>query len=220
MHDSKSVKVEGMDDTTTNTKRPDILDMRVNLIVQSLMMLIHSSRVLNSIYSHSWKNRTAMGIIVGLCSEVFVIIACLQYWWFGQLYLISTLILFALIFLPLWVPAAPQLSRKWRASLAWQSILLFPPALLSSVLIIVFRLGYVPYITSYLYRSPILTILALFFMLSTVMWKAWGRVALDVKSRNRKIKNAMNMMFIFIDLMIMAGITIALLNFSDILAVF
>lgn len=165
----------------------------------------------------SWRIKESLSSFGLIIAEIFSLIACLQYWWFGQLYMKSTLILFGALLLLVLIPTIGFKKHAFAASLYLKSILLLFPAIAASIIIIIFRMGLIDYIDRYLYRSPLLVSLFLVFALFSISWKCWCRVIV-IGTRKPAIKIGYSVSLTFLDLILATIFILLLLNFEGLLA--
>lgn len=150
-------------------------------------------------------------------ASLFTVVACIQYWWFGQLYLKSSLLLLGFLAGASLIPTITLKRGRYKNTILFRSMLLIFPAVIASVIIVIFRLGFIAYIDKYLYRSPLLVALFLGFSLGTVVMNTWCR-KVTLEGRKTLKKTIVNAMLTFVDLLLIAGVILLLLNFEGLLS--
>ncbi len=182
---------------------------------------LHPAASTRTIRAMQWNARDALKVIAFILAETFVMAACLEYWWFGQLYVRSTAYIWLVFTIVAVVPTLGVTRKDVPAAWMHVAVLQVLPVIASGVLMVLFR-GIEPdylYIDRYLYRSPLLVSLVLGFMLSALVLKAIYRKAFLGPGKGIKsIKTAMlSIVFFVIDLALMLGFVLFLLNYEGII---
>ncbi|HME51594.1 MAG TPA: hypothetical protein VKM55_05210 [Candidatus Lokiarchaeia archaeon] len=106
--------------------------------------------------------------------ECWILVITLEYWWFGQIFVKTTLLLLGAILLLVIVPSG-LISRRFSCMLSWHGVILAFPAIACCVSIVLLRFGVIDANSNYyIYRIPGLMILAGICISWTLFWKFAG----------------------------------------------
>jgi len=123
----------------------------------------------------TWK--TGAVAAAALAVEAWILVMALEYWWWGQVYIKTGLLVFGAFYLVLTFPAALV---TWRPSrmFQWHAIILVVPTLAAITSIVLLRFDILdPDSTRYLYRVPGLMVVAGGCIAWVLSWKVAGYVA-------------------------------------------
>lgn len=176
------------------------------------------------INSEDWNRKQIEITSLFIVSEIIIIVSCFQYWWFGQIYVKTSIFLISALLGLCVITAIIAPKKYWRSMWIHQSIYLLCPAILSSILNIIFRLGYIPYIESYLYRSVLMDVLFIVFVLGSIIYRSINRniIIEIIKKEERKSERMQKILqiilFVF-DIGIGFGLAELLINIKDVLII-
>lgn len=161
--------------------------------------------------------REVAGTLAFLAVEAFVMGACIQYWWFGQLYPRSTAWLTGAILALSLVPTLHAPARGVPGTWVLAARVLSITTLVACGLIVAFRLGFTDPIDRYLYQSPLLVSLVLSFMIAFLVLKALHRRP-HLGTARPSHRVALGTEYLVLDAVLMVAFVLFLLNFEGILA--
>ncbi|MHA1684697.1 MAG: hypothetical protein ACTSUE_27410 [Promethearchaeota archaeon] len=188
-----------------------------SIMIKFVGVISHPADASRTIFSGERNKKQLLGSIALVACEVFIIVACLEYWWFGQAYMIATLLFFSIIFGVACIPTLSWKKHTYGPTMEYHSLLLLPPAIASCVVIVLFRLGFVDYIDRYLYRSPLLMSFFFAFVSIALIWKGICRAKINERIKPR-VKIVQFTLMYFIDVAMMLGIVLFFLNYNGIFA--
>lgn len=198
---------------------------RKNIFGNFVDLVKNPRETLKDLNQEDWSRNKIAITTLFIISELFIIVSCFQYWWFGQLYIKTTLFLMGVFFGLCVITAMIAPKKYWKSMWIQQSVYLLVPAVLCSVLNILFRFGFIPYIESYLYRSVLMDVLFIIFLLGPIIYRSINRnlmIELNTQNTERKTerfhKIQQAVLFIF-DMGIGFGLAELLINIKDLLIV-
>jgi hypothetical protein len=147
-----------------------------------------------------------------LAVEAWVIVMTLEYWWWGQIYIKTALLVFGAFFLVLTLPAALV---TWRPSriFQWHALILVVPVLVAVACIAMLRFGIIdPSSTRYLYRVPGLMVVAGACIAWVLAWKVAGYVGEFKDKRPSGLNKLRIVVGIVVDVVCIAACALLLLN--------
>jgi hypothetical protein len=158
----------------------------------------------------TWKTSVVAAVALGV--EAWVLVMALEYWWWGQIYIKSALLLSASLFIVLTLPGALVTWRPARI-MQWHAVILVAPVLAAITSIVLLRFGIIdPASTRYLYRVPGLMVLASCCVAWTLTWKIAGYIK-EFKTRKSSILNRWRVIIgILVDVTCIAAYALLLLN--------
>lgn len=163
--------------------------------------------------------RRAGAIAAGaLAVEAWIFVIALQYWWWGQVYIKTGLLVFGALYFVLTLPAALV---TWSPSrtFQWHATILFVPTLVAIACIILLRIGVIePASAHYLYRVTGLMIAAGGCIAWALAWKIAGHF-MELKDNEptvmEKVRAATGLI---VDVACIAAFALLLLNIEWIVA--
>jgi hypothetical protein len=163
---------------------------------QLLSMIFFPWHVRNDVLltdrSPGWKDMALSSTLIAI--EGWMLVITIEYWWFGQIFIKSTLLLLV-AFVMLFVVLSAVISRRFKVMLTWNAMILALPAIASFIATILLRFGLIPPNAGpYIYQIPGLMILACGSIAWLVCWKfaAYSVQFKDKKYRTPKIVKIMD----------------------------
>jgi hypothetical protein len=167
-------------------------------------------RLFNDESTITWKAGAVA--LVSLAVEAWILVMALEYWWWGQVYIKTALLVFGAFYLVLTLPAALV---TWRPSriFQWHALILVVPVLIAAVSIVLLRFGIIePSSTRYLYRVPGLMVVAGACIAWTLGWKVAGYVGEFKGKRPTGLNQLRIVVGIAVDVVCIGACALLLLN--------
>ncbi|MEX2684599.1 MAG: hypothetical protein Q6373_023715 [Candidatus Sigynarchaeota archaeon] len=163
-----------------------------------------------------WKTGAVAAAVLAV--EAWILVMALEYWWWGQVYIKSGLLVFGAFYLVLTLPATLV---TWRPSrmFQWHAIILVVPTLIAITSIVLLRFGILdPDSDRYLYRIPGLMVAAGSCIAWVLSWKIAGYVA-EFKEKKPAGLNILRIIIgIVVDVACIGACALLLLNIEWVFA--
>jgi hypothetical protein len=172
-------------------------------------------RIFNEESAVSWK--TGAVAAVALAVEAWILVMAMEYWWWGQVYIKTALLVFGALYLILTMPAALV---TWRPSriFQWHALILVVPVLIAVVSIVLLRFGIIePASTRYLYRVTGLMVLAGACIAWVLGWKIAGYIGEFKGKSPAGLRNARIVIGIVVDVVCIGACALLLLNIEGVI---
>lgn len=174
------------------------------------------ARIYAAEHGGTWRPGAIAAIVLAV--EAWILVMALEYWWWGQIYIKTALLMFMALYLVLTIPAA-LVTWNPRRTLQWHAAILVVPTLVAIACIALLRVGIIePASARYLYRVTGLMIVAGGCIAWVITWKVAGYVVQFKSNRPAALKNLRIAAGIFVDVACIAAFALLLLNIEWIVA--
>jgi hypothetical protein len=166
--------------------------------------------------STTWRSGAIAAAVLAV--EAWILVMALEYWWWGQIYIKTALLVFGALYLVLTLPAALV---TWCPSriFQWHAAILAVPSLVAIACILLLRLGIMePASARYLYRVPGLMIVSGGCIAWSLIWKIAGYVGAFKGKRPVRLNDMRIAVGIVMDVACIAAFALLLLNIEWIVA--
>jgi hypothetical protein len=156
--------------------------------------------------------RSGAVAVTALAVEAWILVVTLEYWWWGQVYIKTALLVFGAFLLVLTLPAALV---TWRPSriFQWHAAILVVPSLVAVACTALLRFGIIdPTSARYLYRVPGLMVVTGTCIAWVLAWKVAGYVGEFKGKRPIKLNKLRIVVGIVVDVVCLAACALLLLN--------
>lgn len=186
--------------------------------------ILRPDTLINDLYDREkeWSITESIISVFVLAVESWILIATLQYWWWGLLFFKTGFIFWISLFIILLIPSSFIL-KKFTSTIIYNSVILIVPVILCVAVNFILYIGWIdPTLHRYLYRCTWLMIFIGCNTLWSIFWKMVSYrnlLQLFLDDRGMKIKIKVGIL-IFLDGVLLVGFALLLTNIEGVLTPF
>jgi len=155
--------------------------------------------------------------VLMLIIEAWLFIVAIQYWWWGQIYGKTGILLSSAMTICMIMPSV-VFGKNTNLSLNAISRMLLIPSIIAFGFILAFRFGFTDYFGRYIYRSSIMMIIFGICFLGMLFAKWWFIHSYTIRDIcQRKIRKGLPEISLILDLLFTAGFALLITNIEGIM---